>query len=386
MDETNKGADLSGTVTAEAANEDMGSGVMDQNQFADWLVSKGKPKKAPVETAREAEPAEVTATEDAEEPAEAETAETEAPAEGDAAEGEEQPEAEAETEDEEVLSKSDSNKPDKLAKWQEKTQKRIDELTAKAKSAEEAKQKLEAELAQLKAAPPVEEKTETITVPVSDPNDRTSAVLDPDSLAKLEREARDALDFLDANEAAIYRAIARDEETVKLNDGGEYKLVDLERFKRDSKRHLEKLIPQRREFLKTRNEALAFVKEIRPTVLDKKSEDYQSFNEWRRKQPGVNALPNAELIYSLAMEGLASLEEKKKKAAPPVVKPAATTPPKSGADTTPAAAPAKARGNIGEKAKLKAELDKAEKEYDKSNSQEAYARTLILRSRLKKIS
>lgn len=386
MDKTTEGADLSGTATAEAANEDMG-GVMDQNQFAEWLVKKSKAKAEPVETKQEEEPIEVTATETAEEPATAETAEPEATAEGEETKGEEQPEEQPEAAEDEVLSKSDSNKPDKVAKWQEKVQKRINEMTAKNKLLEERAKAAEERAKMLEAqAPQVEEKVIQETIPVSDPSDFTVKASSEQDLEKLAQDAQTALDTIESSELAIARAAAQGEEDVTLSDGSTMKLADVVRIKRDAKRHLQKWIPERREFLKMREQSVKAVQMIRPSLLDKKSPEYQNLQQFKRKFPAANGLPTLEAMFAYATIGMETVAERQKKAQEPAVKPASATPPKTGGDTTSAAAPAKARGNLGEKAKVRAELDKAKKEYDSTGSSEAYARTLTLQSKLKRIS
>jgi hypothetical protein len=386
MDKTTEGADLSGTATAEAANEDMG-GAMNQDQFATWLVNKGKAKAEPVETDTEAEPAEVTATETAEEPATAETAETEATAEGETTEGEEQPEEQPDAAEDEVLSKSDSNKPDKVAKWQEKVQKRINEMTAKNKLLEERAKAAEEKAARLEAqAPQVEEKVVHETIPISDPSDFTAKATSDQDLEKLAQEAQSALDIIESSELAIARAAAQGEEEVTLADGSTMKLAEVVRIKRDAKRHLDKFIPARREFLTMRKQSLEAAKIIRPQILDKSSQEYQNLQQFRRKFPAANGLPTLEAMFAYATIGMETVAERQKKAQAPVVKKASEAPPKTAGDTTSAAAPAKARGNMGEKAKVKAELDKAKKEYESTGSKSAYARTLLWEGKLKRIS
>lgn len=382
MDKQNEGAVLSGTGTAGAATQDMG-GAMGVGEYAALLQ---KAEKAKAETETKSVQTDDKAAGVTEESVNTETEATAGAAEdGDKTEGQEQPKEQPESEEEEeVLSKSDSNEPDKLAKWQEKTQKRINALVAEKKAAEEAKAQLEAELAALKTRPQSDEKApDPITVPVSDPGDKTGAVFDESEIQTLEREAQTALEFIEANQPAIMRAIAKDEATVKIGNE-EFSVDKLNQIQRDAKKHLERFIPQRKQFLAVRSQSVAAAKQIMPALFDKRSKEYQEIQQLRKVMPAVNSIPVFEQWYALGKLGQAYLQSLQQQQKKPEVKPAAETPPKAAADTAGTAAPAKKA--VGDKARLKAQLDKAEKDFNSTGSKDAYARMEALKSRLKKIS
>lgn len=380
MDKQTEGAALSGTETAEAANQDMG-GAKSVSEYAAFLQKAAQATADKETKSVETGDTAVPVVEDTVTPgAEAEPTATE---EGAKTEGQEQPEEQPESgEEEEVLSQSDSNEPDKLKKWQEKTQKRINELTAKAKAAEEARQQMEAELAAAKSQQP-EKAPDPIPVPISDPSDKTGAVFDEAEIQKLEKEAQDALDFIETHQPAIMRAIAKDEATVKIGNQ-EFPVEQLTQIQREAKKHLERFIPQRKQFLAVHNQSVAAAKQLMPALFDKRSKEYQEMQQVRRAMPAVNQIPVFEQWYALGKIGLTYLQSLQQQQQKPAVKSAAATPPKAAADTTSTAAPAKKAA--GEKAQIKARLDKAMKDYESTRSKESYARVLILEKQLKSLS
>lgn len=367
-------------ATTEQSDAGM-EGNVSQSQYAAQLVEKAMAKAAAVKTeaASEAKPADTI--EEDNEVEQSTDKPTEVAEEGDKTEGDEQPEEQPDTEEEPVLSKLDP-------KTQEKIQKRIGKVTARAKTAEERASNAEAKIAELEAklsSAPTETEQAPVVVPTDDPTDRTATAKSEDELAKLEQEAQVAIDFVEANHKAITRAIAKDEEVVVIG-GREFKADDLLDYSREAKRHIERLIPQRRTFLKERATATSEAKTILPGLFDKSTAEYQEFASFQRKYPAIRSVPGAERLFALAKIGEKAMADQKAKATVPTKKASAVAP-KAGADTGAAASAAKPRGNAsGEVGQLKVQLGQAEKRFEASRSQSDYQQVLILQSRLKKIT
>jgi len=366
-------------ATTEQSGSGMGGKFVSESEYAAQLVQQSMAK---AKNAKEEQAAETVTAETIEEEVEAEEkakTEAEVAEEGDKAKGDEQPEEQPESEEEPVLSKLDP-------KTQEKIQKRIGKVTARAKTAEEA---LEAEkaknaelLAKLNQAPA--EEVAPVVVPTDDPNDRTAAAKSEEDLAKLENDARNTIEFIEAHDKAITRAIAKDEDTVIIG-GREFNVDELRSYGKEAKRHLERLIPQRRSFLKEHATAASEAKAVLPSLFDRSTADYQEFASFQRKNPAIRSVAGGELLYALAKVGERYLAEQKAK--PATVKKAAATAPKTGADTGTAAATAAPKGKqSGEVGQLKVELGQAQKAFEANPTQNRYQQVLILQSRLKKLT
>jgi len=376
MDNDTKSDALPVTTEAPAQTEGM-TESMSVEQFAQFMMANdAKAKKAKDEPEKKPE-----ATEETEEEAKAEPEEaTDQPetTESEPEQAEEEPKAEDE---EEVLSQPKTNDPDKLKKWQENVQKRINSVTAKRKEAEAKAAALEAEIATLKEQQGTQNATNDtpITVTVSDPSDETQAALSESELNKLTSDSQSALDLIESNRRAILRAMAKDEPTVKIGNET-YQVEDVLALEQKARRHIEKLIPQRRQFLKAKEQADTQAKGMYPALFDKKSSEYQQFETFARQFPAVNQLPSARLLYGLAMDKLNDLK-KPKTEAKKVEKPS-----KAAADTTTPSATSRAKNTGGEKAQLAKQLEQAKKDLSKSGSQESYARMLTIQEQLKRLN
>lgn len=349
---------------------------MTVSEFAASLVKKA-PAKAVADEPKEA-------AEETESAAESEAqAEEPVTAEGETEQDNEQPDTEPETEDDkDVLSQL-------TPKTLEKFQKRTDQLTARAKTAEEklaaaeAKVKeMEAKAAEPKPAP----EPEIIAITPSDPGDLTGTAKSEADLDKLARDAQSVLTTYENHEDAITRAIARDEPTVTI-DGTEVQVAQLRSMKKLAEKHITTLIPAKRKFMAERAQMVTVAKTEFPALFDSRTQEYQELQAIKRQYPVLNTLPGLENWIGFALEGMKARKAKQDAAATakPAVKPASATPPKAAADSTDTTAQAKSRAQPsgGEKAKLKAELVKAEKEFESSNSKTAYEKVLKIQSRLK---
>lgn len=378
MDKTENGDALPVTTAAEAPTEGM-TESMSVEQFAQFMIKQdAKAKSAKSEPEKEPEATEEVETEATEKEAEVETTEDQPEAtESEQEQSDEEPKAE---DDEEVLSQPKTNDPDKLKKWQENVQKRINSVTAKRKEAEAKAAALEAELTALKEQPTRDASTANpIVVPISDPSDETQTALSESELNKLASDSESALNLIESNRRAILRAMAKDEATIQIGNES-YQLEDVLALEQKAKRHLEKLIPQRRQFLKAKEQADTQAKGMYPALFDKKSSEYQQFETFARQFPAVNQVPSARLLYGLAMDKLADLKK------PKVEAKKVETPKKASADATTTAAAPRARNTGGEKAQLVKQLEKAEKDFSNDRSTDSYARVLSLQHQLKRLT
>lgn len=376
MDNDTKSDALPVTTAAEAPTEGM-TESMSVEQFAQFMVaSDAKAKKAATEPEKEPEATEET-TEEGKTEAE-ETPEQSEEAEPEKEQSDEEPKTE---DDEEVLSQPKTNDPDKLKKWQENVQKRINSVTAKRKEAEAKAAALEAENATLKEQQGTQNATNDtpITVTVSDPSDETQAALSESDLNKLTSDSESALNLIERSRGAILRAMAKDEPTVKIGEES-YQVEEVLALEQKARRHLEKLIPQRRQFLKAKEQADSQAKGMYPALFDKKTSEYQQFEAFARQFPAVSQLPSARLLYGLAMDKLNDLKKPKAEAKK------VETPKKASTDTTTSTAASRSKNTGGEKAQLVKQLEKAEKDFSSNRSTESYARVLTLQEQLKRLT
>lgn len=378
MDTETKGAALATpgaveTVPDEAMTE------MTADEFAQYLIrTVPKPGEAKKDDAP-AEAVEEPKADEAEETTAAEEAETVA-VEG---ETEQEPETTDSPETENDLSQSDSVPPEKKAKWEASVQKRIDKVIAEKKA-------LEAKLAEAEAklTAPVDtpEAPAPVVIPLDNPDDKTVVAKSEADLEKLARDAQSALDFIESNELAIQKAALRDEDKVVIG-GREFELNYLLDAKREAKRHLDRYIPARRQFLKANATATQEAQTILPAMFTRGTPEYLEFQSLKRQYPALAAVPDAERLWALAKRGQQALEAEKAAAAKPAVRSAASTAPKTAGDTgtTAAAKPTASRTSATEKAKVKGELEKAVKRFESTGSQDDYSKVLILQTRLRKL-
>lgn len=378
MDTETKGAALATPGAVETVpNEAMTE--MTADEFAQYLI-RTVPK--PGEAKKDDAPAEAV-----EEPKADEVKEPEATAEAEtvAVEGdtEQEPETTDSPETENDLSQSDSVPPEKKAKWEASVQKRIDKVIAEKKAIEAKLAEVEAKLAAPQDTP---EAPAPVVIPLESPDDKTVAAKSEADLEKLARDAQSALDFIEGNELAIQKAALRDEDKVVIG-GREFELNYLLDAKREAKRHLDRYIPARRQFLKANATATQEAQTILPAMFTRGTPEYLEFQGLKRQYPALAAIPDAERLWALAKRGQQALEAEKQAAAKPAVKSAASTAPKTAGDTgtTAAAKPTASRTSATEKAKVKGELEKAVKRFEFTGSQDDYSKVLILQTRLRKL-
>ena len=352
---------------------------MSVSQFADFLVKQGaeKPPAEATEAVEEVVPEAVEG--ETTEQVESTEAATE---EGDKSEGKEQPEDKPKPEDEEVLSKLNPIQKDRI-------QKRIDKAVLAEKAAEGKAALLEARIKELEAkaseAPPPPP-PEFIAIPQGDPGNLTVTAKTPADLDKLEQDAKSVLQTYEDNEDAITRAIARDEDTVSIG-GQDIAVAKLRTMKKLAERHIREHIPAAHKFIKERTDAVVLAKKEFPALFDTRTAEYQELQWVTKTYPQLRGVPSLEYFVGFALEGMAARKAKAEADKAKPAKTAANTPPKSAADSAATTAQTKPRGTVtADKAKLNAELDKADKEFDRTGSSEAYQKVLILKDRLKKLN
>jgi hypothetical protein len=299
-------------------------------------------------------------------------------------EGEEKPaehEAETDPETEDVLSKSNFS-----PKAKENIRKRIGSYALRTKAAEakaEAdaaeKTRLVAELEQLRQAATAQQPI--VSIPVTDdPNDLTAKAATAEEVSKVEADARQTLELIEENELIINRAIAKEEDTVKLSDGTVYNVDSILRAKRQAKAHIEKYVPARKGFIQQRKAALDVARAKFPALFKTDTQEHHAFQSFLQANPGARSAPNIEIMYGYALKGLAgetAAQEAAKKAAK--AEPASAQPAKTASDTTTGSVRKETVGS-GPKKVIQDKLLKAEKEMERTGSMEA----LELVNRLKK--
>ena len=374
MDNDTKGADLATPEAVETAPDDAMK-EMTADEFAKYLVDKATKPKEPEKTDETAEVAD-----EAQAP---EAADSEAEKEAVEGDTEQEPETTDSPETENDLSQSDSVPPEKKAKWEASVQKRIDKVIAEKKAIEAKLAEVEAKLAAPQDTP---EAPAPVVIPLESPDDKTVAAKSEDDLEKLARDAQSALDFIEGNELAIQKAALRDEDKVVIG-GREFELNYLLEAKREAKRHLDRYIPARRQFLKANATAQQEAQTILPAMFTRGTPEYLEFQGLKRQYPALAAIPDAERLWALAKRGQQALAAEKAAAAKPAVRSAASTAPKTAGDTgtTAAAKPTASRTSATEKAKVKGELEKAVKRFESTGSQDDYSKVLILQTRLRKL-
>lgn len=222
------------------------------------------------------------------------------------------PEAPVTEAEPEVLSQDSEQLPPDL---QEKIDKRIGKEVAKRKTLEDQLAAQREELDKLKAAvaQPSEAPAAPVVVDPSQPLAHIGTVealnLEHKQAKEVIRAAEDMLDQFDAgNDSVEYQ-------------GATYTKAQVKQILRNAKRTVEDLVPQRYQFLQNRDGWRAKAVEEFPFLKDRTTKEYQLVEAARRNYPIIAALPDADYVLGLAVEGIKAVEARK------AAKPAAKTPP-----------------------------------------------------------
>ena len=218
-----------------------------------------------------------------------------------------------------------------------KLTKRVDKLTARAKSAEEQAETLQAELAAAKDA-----LTRAQPIVLQDASDPLSDVQSP---AELESRLAAANTVLDNVPDLIAKAdMEGGEIEVPMGDGSTRKFTKAELQERlRTARQIIKSEPSRRSFFAQRETFIHEARSAYPEIFQEGSQLQQVMFGTLRAFPGIAKLPNLELIIGDAMRGQAirfqQAEAAQKKSAAAKPKPVAAKPAVAPKVVAPSAAP-----------------------------------------------
>ena len=189
----------------------------------------------------------------------------------------------------------------------QKALKQINRLTARSKSAEE-------EVARLK------EQIETIKSNPGEPEESASPTLDEiNTLKDLEALRKEA-------QAARTWALKNIRKDYVSEGDKEYTGDDVSNILEQAENYLNELIPQRSHYLQQKQQWAEDTQNVFPYIGEQDGADYEQFLQIRNSdlyKPMLDALPNADFVTALVVEGMKSVKARQK--AKP--KPKAKTPP-----------------------------------------------------------
>lgn len=249
-----------------------------------------------------------------------------------------------------------------------KLHKRVDKLTARAKSAEEQAATLQAELAATK-----DELTRAQPIVVQDAAD---PLADVQSVNELEGRLAAANTVLDNVPDLIAKAdMEGGEIDVPMGDGSTRRFSKAELQERlRTARAILKAEPQRRNYFAARETFQQEAKQVYPELFQNESPARKMMLETLKAYPGIAKLPNLELIIGDAIRGQAirfqQAEAVQKKAATAKAKPAAPT-------AKPAMAPKVVSPSAAPKTKAKANPLEALKKSGNRDAAEAFVASLF---------
>lgn len=250
------------------------------------------------------------------------------------------PESSEETDDDDSESDDASTDDDEQAPEPaavRKLTKRVDKLTARAKSAEEQAATLQAELAAAKDA-----LTRAQPIVLQDASDPLSDVQSP---AELEHRLASANTVLDNVPDLIAKAdMEGGEVEIPMGDGSVRKFTKAELQERlRTARQIIKAEPARRNYFAQRETYIAEARTAYPEIFQEGSQLQQVMVGTLKAFPGIAKLPNLELIIGDAMRGQAlrfqQAEAMAKKSAAAKPKPVAAKPAVAPKVVAPSAAP-----------------------------------------------
>lgn len=245
-------------------------------------------------------------------------------------------EAETEEADDEAATDNDDEQAPEPSAVRKLT-KRVDKLTARAKSAEEQAETLQAELAATKDA-----LTRAQPIVLQDASDPLSDVQSP---AELESRLAAANTVLDNVPDLIAKAdMEGGEIEVPMGDGSTRKFTKTELQERlRTARQIIKSEGSRRNFFAQRETYIHEARNAYPEIFQEGSQLQQVMHGTLRSFPGIAKLPNLELIIGDAMRGQAirfqQAESAQKKSAAAKPKPTAAKPALAPKVVAPSAAP-----------------------------------------------
>lgn len=279
-----------------------GNSVVEETDLTDMVLNALGPRfgiQPSAPATPEPEPAEVVETPEGETPVETPPEETPAEVE---AEGEQPDEKPIEGIPPEVQARID---------------KRLGKLTARAKTAEERVQSLEAENATLK-----QQATQPAAQPIPE-----HPLVEAKDIGAIEQHEGRLVAWIDQLQAAVDRA--QDEGVAEIEDGERtFKVADVRAKIREYQRELNSVIPRAKQVVAQRQQSDAKTREIFPEVFDSTKPEFQAVEQILRNDPFMRRHPNGRFVAALIVEGQKALQAR--------MKPAAQTPKKPVAPAKPA--------------------------------------------------
>lgn len=250
-----------------------------------------------------------------------------------------------------------------------KLAKRVDKLTARAKSAEEQATSLQAELAAAKDA-----LTRAQPIVVQDAADPLADVTTPEALESRLAAANTVLD--NVPDLIAQADMEGGEVEVPMGDGSTRKFTKQELQERlRVARQILKAEPARRNYLAQRESYQHEARQVYPELFQEDSQARQMMLATLKAYPGIAKLPNLELIIGDAIRGQAlrfqQVEALQKKAATAKAKPAAP------AAAKPAVAPKVVSPSAAPKTKSKADPLEALKKSGNRDAAENFVASLF---------
>lgn len=287
----------------------------------------------------------------------------------DSTEESEQPEEDPAEDDTDEEPAEDEDPESTEAPAVKKLAKRVDKLTARAKSAEEQATSLQAELAAAKDA-----LTRAQPIVVQDAADPLADVATPEALESRLAAANTVLD--NVPDLIAQADMEGGEVEVPMGDGSTRKFTKQELQERlRVARQILKAEPARRNYLAQRESYQHEARQVYPELFQEDSQARQMMLATLKAYPGIAKLPNLELIIGDAIRGQAlrfqQVEALQKKAATAKAKPAAP------AAAKPAVAPKVVSPSAAPKTKSKADPLEALKKSGNRDAAENFVASLF---------
>lgn len=287
----------------------------------------------------------------------------------DSTEESEQPEEDPAEDDTDEEPAEDEDPESAEAPAVKKLAKRVDKLTARAKSAEEQAASLQAELAAAKDA-----LTRAQPIVVQDAADPLADVTTPEALESRLAAANTVLD--NVPDLIAQADMEGGEVEVPMGDGSTRKFTKQELQERlRVARQILKAEPARRNYLAQRESYQHEARQVYPELFQEDSQARQMMLATLKAYPGIAKLPNLELIIGDAIRGQAlrfqQVEALQKKAATAKAKPAAPVAAK------PAVAPKVVSPSAAPKTKSKADPLEALKKSGNRDAAENFVASLF---------
>jgi hypothetical protein len=205
-------------------------------------------------------------------------------------------ESESEAEDDEEAEAESEDGDDGKAEKPDHVQRRIDKLTAKAKTLEEKLEQAEAERAELRQK--IEAKPVALTV---DPENPLSSLTDAESLKAKQGQLEALLDWTDEN---------RDGGSLKVGEEEQFFDADKVKMIRANAKAQLKAVPLQERYLAERAAILPAAKQAYPELFTEGSNEHRALQSVLNLYPWITRAPGWELLVGDAFVGMKLRTEK----------------------------------------------------------------------------